>query len=252
MVEVSAERRIVMIEQTKPAGEVEALRADARLNRARILGAARDVFVEQGPGAPLEDIARRAGTGIATLYRRFPDRQALMRAVVGEALDRITEEAHRALDEEPDPFAALVRYMHAALDTRIAAVIPVLAGEVPLDDEILRSRDRSARLVQGLIDAAHRAGTLRSDVTFGDISMMIFRVSRPLSGGFTRELNDQLAHRHLELIISALRAAADRRDAPLPGPAMTLEDLRDLRAAPQPTQPTQSDVGEGRPGSRHD
>jgi AcrR family transcriptional regulator len=239
-----------MIEQTKPAGEVEALRADARLNRARILGAARDVFVEQGPGAPLEDIARRAGTGIATLYRRFPDREALMRAVVGEALERITEEAHRALDEEPDPFAALARYMHAALDTRIAAVIPVLLGVVPLDDEeILRSRERSARLVQGLIDAAHRAGTLRSDVTFGDISMMIFRVSRPLAGGFTRELNDQLAHRHLELIIGALRAAAVRPDAPLPGPAMTLEHLRDLRAAPQPTE---SDVGEGRRGSRHD
>src|SRR5262249_56303629 len=49
------------------------LRADARDNRRRLLEAARDVFIERGPGAPLEEIARQAGTGIATLYRRFPD-----------------------------------------------------------------------------------------------------------------------------------------------------------------------------------
>jgi len=239
-----------MVEQTTLAGEVGALRADARLNRVRILVAARDVFVEQGPGAPLEEISRRAGTGIGTLYRRFPDRQALMRAVVLDALERTTEEAHRAIDEEADPFAALVRYMHAALDTRIAAVIPVLLEEVPLDDdEILRSRDRSTRLVQGLIDAAHRAGTLRPDVTFGDISMMIVRLSRPLPGGFSRELNDQLAHRHLELVISALCAAADGPAAPLPGPAMTLEDLRNLQAPPRAAR---SEVDETSTSNRHD
>jgi AcrR family transcriptional regulator len=230
-----------MVERMALTEDVGALRADARRNRARIVVAARDVFVEQGPRAPLEEVARRAGTGIATLYRRFADRQSLMRAVVLDALERITEEAHRAVDEEADAFAALVRYMHRALDTRIAAVIPVLLEGVALDDEeMLRARDRSTRVVQGLIDAAHRAGTLRPDVTFGDISLLIARLSRPLLGGFSGELNDQLAHRHLELVIGGLGPVSDGTAAVLTGPAMTLEDLRNL---PAPRQPAASDAG---------
>src|SRR3954451_22018274 len=111
------------------------LRADARDNRDRILAAAREVFVEQGPGAPLEDISRRAGTGIATLYRRFPDRKALTRAVALDALQRTRDEVKRARDDEPTAFAALVRYMHRVLDIRIGAVFPVLLEEIPFDDE---------------------------------------------------------------------------------------------------------------------
>src|SRR3954454_11504336 len=83
------------------------LRADARRNRDQILRAARDVFVEHGPGAPLEEVGRRAGVGIGTLYRRFPDRRALQRAVALDTLERVTREIHLALTEEPEPFAAL-------------------------------------------------------------------------------------------------------------------------------------------------
>src|SRR5215469_15537539 len=72
------------------------LRADARDNRRRLLEAARDVFIDRGPGAPLEEIARRAGTGIATLYRRFPDRRALIRDVVLDALQRTADEARQS------------------------------------------------------------------------------------------------------------------------------------------------------------
>jgi AcrR family transcriptional regulator len=219
-------------ERPSPGNDVGRLRADARLNRARILAAARDVFVEQGPGASLEEISRRAGTGIATLYRRFPDRHALMRAVVLEALERTAEEARAALDEQPDPLAALTRYMHAALDSRIAAVIPVLAEEIALgeDDEMLRAREASTRPIQDLINAAQRAGALRPDVTFGDIGMLIVRLSRPLPGTFTREINDRLAHRHLDLLISGFRPGADRAAEALTGPALTLGDVRGLQA----------------------
>ena len=62
------------------------LRADARRNQGQILAAARDVFVERGPGAPLDEIAKRAGVGIGTLYRHFADRQTLMLAVILDAL----------------------------------------------------------------------------------------------------------------------------------------------------------------------
>src|SRR5262245_9119509 len=117
------------------------LRADARRNRERVLEAARDVFVEQGPDAPLDEVARRAGVGVATLYRRFPDRASLSRAVALDVLQRAGREARAAEAEEPDAFRGLARYMHRALDLRISAVMPVLLGHLAYDDEeISRAR----------------------------------------------------------------------------------------------------------------
>jgi AcrR family transcriptional regulator len=214
----------------QPAGGRQ-LRADAQQNRSRILDAALDVFVEQGPAAPLEEISRRAGTGIATLYRRFPDRQALMKAVVLDALQRTAEEALRATDEEPDAFSALVRYMHRTLDVRTAAVIPALLEVIPLDDEeLVRVREQGRRRLEDMVDAAHRAGTLASDVTSGDIGMLVVRLSRPLPGAVSRELNNRLGHRHLDVLINGLRTAGDR-PAQIEGPAMTLQQLRTMSPA---------------------
>src|SRR5580658_3290336 len=147
---------------TADADEPRPLRADARDNRERLLDAARDLFIEYGPRASLDEIARRAGIGIATLYRRFPQRQALMHAVVLDALLRTAAEARQAADEEPDPFGALVRYMHRVIAVRTAAVIPALLGEISLDDEeIMRAREAVSAPVEALVEAAHRAGTLR-------------------------------------------------------------------------------------------
>src|SRR5215472_15811628 len=117
------------------------LRADARDNRRKLIQAAGDVLIDRGPGAPLEEIARRAGTGIATLYRHFPDRRALIREVILDALQRTADEASQAAAEEPDPFAALARYIHQAIDIRTAAVIPALLGQIPSGyEEITRAR----------------------------------------------------------------------------------------------------------------
>jgi AcrR family transcriptional regulator len=213
---------VTRVESARP------LRADAQLNRDRILAAARDAFVERGPGVPLDEIARRAGTGIATLYRRFPDREALMRAVVLDALLRTGEEASQAAAEEADPFEALVRYMHRTLEIRIGAVIPALLEEISIeDDEMVRARTSGSDALQGIIDRAHRAGTLRRDVTFADIGLLIVRMSRPLPGTFTREVNDSLGHRHLDLAIAGLRADGAARDK-LGGPALSLRDLQKM------------------------
>jgi len=204
------------------------LRADARQNRERIVAAALDVFVELGASAPLEEISRRAGTGIATLYRRFPDRRSLTRAVILALLARTNEAARKAAEEEPDAFQALARYMHRALDIRVAAVIPALLEEFPLDDAELRAAsDTGARLIQDLIDAAKREGSLREDVTFADIGTLVVRLSRPLPGSFPREVNDKLGHRHLDLLINGLRATPG--EAVISGPAMTREELREFR-----------------------
>lgn len=209
------------------------LRADARRNHDRILRAARDLFVDRGAGVALEDIAQRAGVGIGTLYRRFTDRDTLMRAVVLDALTRTAQAAEQAHADEADSFAALRRYMHAALELRVSAVIPVLLERLDLDTGPERAaREASARAVQQLIDAAHADQSLPADVTFGDIGLMLVRLARPLPGPFSPELNDRLAHRHLDLLIEGLRPHPARRPAEK---GLSRADLRALgHTAPAP------------------
>src|SRR5439155_5771863 len=119
----------------------------------RLLEAARDVFVEQGPGASLEEIARRAEVGIATLYRRFTDRGTLMHAVVLHALTGTIEAVRQARRDHPDPLDALAAYVHAVLDLRTSVVIPTLLVALDLDEPQLEvARTTSARLVDELLE----------------------------------------------------------------------------------------------------
>jgi AcrR family transcriptional regulator len=204
------------------------LRADARRNQEQLLAAARDVLTERGADAPLEEIARRAGLGIGTLYRRFPNRQALLRAVVLDALARSGAAASAALEESPDAFGALARYMHAALDVKVAAVIPALMDLVDLEDpEMLAARDQATAPVVTIINAAHAEGSLRPEVSFGDVGLMIVRLAHPLPGPIPADLGRRLAHRHLDLLLAGLRVGSalenDLGDA-----GLTLDEIQAL------------------------
>jgi AcrR family transcriptional regulator len=205
------------------------MRMDARRNAERLLDAARDAYVEQGADAALEEIARRAGVGIATLYRRFGSGSALQHAVVHSALAATAEAAARALREHDDPFEALTAYVHAVIDLRTAAVIPALLGRLDLTDaELAAARRLAARRVGRIVTAAHRAGQLDEHVTFTDISLMLVRLARPLPGPIPGALQTELAHRHAELYLRGMRTAAPGTSTP-PGPALRLADLHRLQ-----------------------
>jgi AcrR family transcriptional regulator len=205
------------------------MRIDARRNRERLLTAARDVFVEHGVEAPLEDVAQRAGVGIATLYRRFPDRVALMRAVALHVLGEVATEARAALAEESDSFRALARYLHRSLDLRIAAVMPVLDGRVDTehDAELRQARDELAPLFEAIVQAAWRSGQLRTDIGLGDLGLMVIRLARPLPGTFPKEFDDAAAHRQLDIMLDGLRGEG----VPGTAPGLSLDDLRDQRTS---------------------
>ncbi|GBQ04279.1 TetR family transcriptional regulator [Streptomyces spongiicola] len=198
-------------------------RADALRNRERIVTAAREMFVESGPEAPFDEVARRAGVGNATLYRNFPDRTSLVREVVVSVLRRIAERAEEAGAKEADPFAALSRFTHAAADERVAALCPLLSGDFDKDHpDLVAQRDRLEGAVKALVDRAHEAGRLRADVATGDLMMMLSQLTRPLPGVACLDI-DRFTHRHLQLFLDGLEAPARSE---LPGSAVTLEDLR--------------------------
>ena len=201
------------------------MRADARRNLEQLLAAARDLVADKGAGVALEEVAQRAGVGIATLYRRFPDRTALLRGVVIDALERTRAVAEQAAEEHDDPFEALAAYLRAALDLRVSAVIPQVIDVLDLEEpELAAAREASARATEALVDAAHLSGDLPKDVTFADVGMMLVRIARPLPGPMPDELKDELARRHLELFIRGLRGG----EGSLDGPALSRSDLAEL------------------------
>ncbi|MFF9073829.1 TetR/AcrR family transcriptional regulator [Streptomyces sp. NPDC014872] len=198
-------------------------RADALRNRERIVTAAREMFVEFGPDVPLDEVARRAGVGNATLYRNFPDRAALIHEVVLAVTSRTTDHAEEAAAEEADSFAALSRFVHAAADERIGALCPMLSGAFDKDHpELLAERRRLEEAVEGLVARAMSAGRLRTDIAVGDILVALSQLTRPLPGTGCPAI-DRFAHRHLQLFLDGLEAPARTR---LPGTPATLEDLR--------------------------
>jgi AcrR family transcriptional regulator len=215
-------------------------RADALRNRERIVTAAREMFVEFGPYVPLDEIARRAGVGNATVYRNFPDREALALEVVCSVMDRTAEAAEAALTESGDAFEALSRFVHASVDERIGALCPMLQGAFDQHHPDLdASRQRLEDLVESLMDRARRAGQLRPDVAVGDVMVAAAQLSRPLAGVMCLSI-DRFVHRHLQLFLDGLRAPARSE---LPGTAVTMEALR----TPCPDTPMSSE----QPGGHH-
>ncbi|MEU3368586.1 TetR/AcrR family transcriptional regulator [Streptomyces sp. S-9] len=198
-------------------------RADALRNRERIVAAAREMFTEFGPEVPLDEIARRAGVGNATVYRNFPDRDALVREVVCSVMDRTVRAAEQALSETGDAFEALERFAHTAADERISALCPMVSSTFDRSHpDLEEARRRVEALVARLMDRAREAGRLRDDVEYGDLMVGVAQLSRPPAG--TACMNaDRFVHRHLQLFLDGMRAPA--RSA-LPGSAVTVEDLR--------------------------
>ncbi|MEU5093778.1 helix-turn-helix domain-containing protein [Streptomyces sp. NPDC020996] len=212
-----------MTTATRVQRKVSRPRADALRNRERIVTAAREMFTEHGPDVPLDEIARRAGVGNATVYRNFPDRDALVREVVCSVLDRTSEAGEQALAETGDAFEALERFVHAAADERISALCPMVAAAFDENHPDLEAaRERCEQIIASVMERARKAGQLRPDVGVGDLMVAVAQLSRPPAGTDCLSV-DRFVHRHLQLFLDGLRAPAR---SVLPGAAATMEDLR--------------------------
>ncbi|MER8056885.1 MULTISPECIES: TetR/AcrR family transcriptional regulator [unclassified Streptomyces] len=218
-----------MTTATHPAPrKVTRPRADALRNRERIVTAAREMFTEHGPDVPLDEIARRAGVGNATLYRNFPDRDALVREVVCSVMDRTAEAAEGALAETGDAFAALEHFVHACADERISALCPMVSSTFDRHHpELEAARERVESLVAEVMGRAVTAGQLRSDVGVGDLMIAVAQLSRPPAGTGCPQ-GDRFVHRHLQLLLDGLRAPAR---SVLTGTAVTVGELRQCGTA---------------------
>lgn len=207
---------------TDPAG----LRADARRNRERILEAAREVFAAQGIDAPISAVARRAGVGVATLYRRFPTRTALATAAFTEQLALCAAAFDEAL-ADPDPGHGLYALLEKVCTTQVTdrGFASVFLDQFPdaLDHD--QERDCAEEGLARLVRRAREAGQLRDDFDLADITLLLLANSG--LAGQPRETALAASRRLLAYLFQAFQA---QRPGSLPPPAAM--ELREIRQPP--------------------
>jgi AcrR family transcriptional regulator len=177
----------------------------------------------------MEEIARAAGVGIGTLYRRFPDRKALIQAVARDSFEKALAEARAAVAEEPTAWEALVRFLHQSQELRLTMQLTMQlamtsAPRIVLRDDQERNELRRAliEVLDTVVHAAQAEGTLRGDIDTGDVAMVF-----ALLVGQVPKTDDAVAglaaERCMALILDGLRAPSS--GTPLPGRPITAEDI---------------------------
>jgi AcrR family transcriptional regulator len=200
------------------------MRAVARRNRDQILAAAKVVFQAQGPDVPMEEIARSARVGVGTLYRRFPDRESLIRAVAQDSLGRVLEEVRAVAREEPSAWDTITRLLAHSRELRVMAQLALLSKRahviITSDPDIRGARDEILGLLDDLVVAAQREGSLRADIGTGDVGVLLSLLVRHFPAADAK-VADMMLHRATALILDGLRAPG----TPLPGRPLVQGDL---------------------------
>ena len=194
------------------------LRRDAQRNRDAILVAARQVFCELGLEAPLEEIARQAGVGIATLYRRFPNRTALLDAVLADTVEAHITVAERALATD-DPWDGFAFYLEQSCRLQAAdrGLNDVMGMRFPRATAVEAAKTRLFDLVAQVVDRAQQSGQLRADITMEDLAFLNWANARILPAVRAAGAPDAW-RRHLGWLLDGFRAD---RAHPLPVPPLS-------------------------------
>jgi len=182
------------------------MRADAVRNRQRLIEVTVDLILEVGGDPARDAIAERAEVGIGTLYRHFPDQQALLHAAARHVLERSIGAGEALAETLSDGVEVLRQYMHVALDNGIGAVN--IIHPLPENRDWPDLRARAVTLMKKLVAGAARDGALRHDFSERDIVFALTRFARPLALGLAAKEERALAHRHLDFYIDGLCARA--------------------------------------------
>jgi AcrR family transcriptional regulator len=207
------------------------LRRDAERNRQRILRAAAEIFTERGLAATLDEVARRAGVGVGTVYRRFPDKEALADELFEDRLDALAALAEAAL-AEPDEWTALSSFVEQA-----GAVLAADRGLRQMvmfatygRDRVGEARGRLQPVVAQLVTRAQAAGVVRADLVPTDIPLIEFMLSSVAE--YAQHARPEVWRRYLVLVLDGLRPDRSGTTA-LPEPALSPAEIEQaMRAVP--------------------
>jgi AcrR family transcriptional regulator len=180
------------------------MRRDAMENRERVLAAAEQIFGEQGPEASVDDLADGAGVGMGTLYRHFPNKQALVDEIIGP---RRRELAALAASAAAQPGGMAFEWLLAEIG-RVMSEQPSCVAQLWNRSDAERASLEEFRGRTGaLLAEAQAAGRIRADITPSDISVVFWSVREIVR--ITRSVAPNAWNRHLELLVAGLRPTVD-------------------------------------------
>lgn len=180
-----------------------AQRVDARANRGRILDVAEEVFGKGGESASTEEVARLAGVGIATVFRHFPTKAALLQAVLVRRFDRLREQAEALLDTT-DPgtaFFDFFRHLVSDAPTKIAIGGALLDAGGDRDGEAAQASHGLRQVVGALLQRAQQAGAIRDDVELPEVYALLVATSRAAAD---TDLEEKVQARALAIVFDGL------------------------------------------------
>jgi AcrR family transcriptional regulator len=186
----------------RPATPANSTRTAARRNRARILAAAEEVFTEQGASASTEEVARRAGVAIGTVFRHFPAKNDLLRAIMKDLLQRLAGDV-TALAAEGDPATALFTFFtrtvaHAAAKKTVIDLMARTGTEI----QVAQSAAGLRHGIAELLTLAQHAGTVRDDIQIAEIMALL---TSTCQGALQAGWDSDLQRRTLTVIFNGLR-----------------------------------------------
>ena len=190
------------------------LRIDAERNRQRIVAAAREVFAEAGLEVPIEDVAKRAGVGVGTLYRRYPTRADLIAAAFEDKMTAYADAARQAL-AEPDPWQGFCGYVEkiCAMQAGDRGFTTVLTMTFPMAKRFEADRDQAYADTNVLVERAKAAGKLRADFVTEDMPMFLMA-----NAGVLTATGDAAPDTWRRLVGYLIQACAAQAAQPLPDP----------------------------------
>ena len=197
------------------------LRRDAQANRERIVSAARAAFAAEGVRVPVEEIARRAGVGMGTLYRHFPAKEDLIDAVLEDAFAEFVSAAQQALAAE-DAWDGFCSFFERVFELHVEnrGLKDMIATRSHGRARARAMRTRMRPLVSRLVERAQERGALRADFTAEDMPLVFWTGGRVIEMSAT--VAPELWRRYLGLLLDGLRAEAA---TPLPHPPLTRAQL---------------------------
>jgi len=158
------------------------VRSDALANQERVLAAAVTAVLREGRQVPMRTIAVEAGVGIGTLYRRYPNREALLEALTLRAFRLVLECAENAENLNEPGLATLSSFLDCVISHADQLILPLHGGPIPVDAETLAARSTVHQALQRILDRGWRDGTIRADVTARDIIVLAALLAQQLPG----------------------------------------------------------------------
>jgi AcrR family transcriptional regulator len=203
----------------KPSPGLSGRKAQATRNDATILAAAAKVFLAD-PQAPISRVAQEAGVGISALYHRYASKEALLRRLCFDGLERYIAEAEVALSDDRDPWTVYSSFMQRIVDADTHSIVLRLAGTFKPGKKLFVRAAKAQELNIRIFDRAKAAGVFRADIEVVDIALLFEQLAAIRIGDPARTRD--LRQRYLALVFDGLRA---HRATPLPGPAPTWNEV---------------------------